>query len=121
MEELKVNKATLIALLRPQGRYDIGLHWHKSEEAMVSHYTQMYANLGSAASQRGENHHPVIREITSCQLSFEDSGKRLATTVSSPLRILLHSNTIYRGPTIVTYRSALRHSSTWFARLAISR
>lgn len=72
----------------------------------------LHTNLGSAASQRGESHHPVIRKITSCQLSFKDSGKRLATTVSSPLRILLHSNTIYRGPTIVAYRSTLRHSST---------
>lgn len=41
----------------------------------------MYPNLGSTASQRGESYHPVIRKIINGQLSFEDSGKRLASTV----------------------------------------
>ena len=48
----------------------------------------MYANLGSTASQRGESYHPVVRKITNGQLSFEDSGKRLATTVLSILKDL---------------------------------
>src|SRR5204863_1364099 len=42
-----------------------------------------YANLGSTASQRGESYHPVLKEITSGQLSFEDSGKRLSMKILS--------------------------------------
>lgn len=48
----------------------------------------MYANLGSTASQRGESYHPVVRKITNGQLSFEDSGKRLAVTVLPILKDL---------------------------------
>jgi MULE transposase domain len=85
---LEVNRATLIALLRPRDRYYIDVHWRKVEEAVIYCYTQGYANLGSTSSQRGESYHPVIRKITNGQLSFEESGKRLATTVLSLLKDL---------------------------------
>ena len=55
---------------------------------MVYYYTKQYANLGSTASQRGESYHPVIRKITNGQLSFKESGKRLAAIVISILKDL---------------------------------
>jgi hypothetical protein len=55
---------------------------------VVYYYTQMYANLRSSASQRVESYHPVLRKITNGQLSFEESGKRLATIVLSLLKDL---------------------------------
>ena len=48
----------------------------------------MYPNLRSIASQRGESYHPVIYKIINGQLSFEDLGKRLASTVLSLLKDL---------------------------------
>jgi len=60
-----------------------GLHWRKLEKAVVYYYTQMYANLGSIASQRVKSYHPVVRKITNGQLSFEESRKRLGSTVLS--------------------------------------
>jgi hypothetical protein len=48
----------------------------------------MYANLGSTASRRVESYLPVIRKITNDQLSFEELGKRLASTVLSLLKEL---------------------------------
>jgi hypothetical protein len=83
-----VNRATLIALLRPQDRYYIDVHWRKVEEAVVYYYTQMYANLRPTASQRGESYHPVIRKITNSQLSSGDSGKRLVAIILSILKDL---------------------------------
>jgi hypothetical protein len=55
---------------------------------VVYYYTRMYPNLGSTSSQRGESYHPVIRQITNSQLSFETSGKRLTSTVLSLLKNL---------------------------------
>ena len=60
-----------------------GLHWRKLEKAVVYYYTQMYANLGSIASQRVKSYHLVVRKITNGQLSFEESRKRLGSTVLS--------------------------------------
>jgi hypothetical protein len=44
-------------------------------------YTKFYLNLGLTASQRGESYHPIIREITNCQLSIKQSAKHLTTKV----------------------------------------
>jgi hypothetical protein len=55
---------------------------------VVYYYTKQYANLGSTFSQRGESYHPIVRKITNGQLSFEESGKRLASTVLSILKDL---------------------------------
>jgi hypothetical protein len=88
LEDLEANRETLMDLLRPHDRYYIDVHWRKVEEAVVYYYTKMYANLGSTSSQRGESYHPVVRKITNGQLSFEDSGKRLAATILSLLKEL---------------------------------
>jgi hypothetical protein len=85
---LEVNRKHLISLLRPQDRNYIDTHWRKLEKEVVHYYTRQYANLGSTASQRGESYHPVVRKITHGQLSFEESGKRLAATILSILKDL---------------------------------
>jgi hypothetical protein len=85
---LEVNRKHLISLLRPQDRDYIDTHWRKLEKEVVHYYTRQYANLGSTASQRGESYHPVVRKITHGQLSFEESGKRLAATILSILKDL---------------------------------
>ena len=77
-----------MSLLRPQDRHYINVHWRGLEEQVIYYYTAVYANLGSTASQRGESYHPVIREITNGQLSFEDSGRRLASKILSILKDL---------------------------------
>jgi hypothetical protein len=88
LEELDINRAALIDLLRPEDRHYIRVHWQKQEEAVIYYYTKQYPNLGSTASQRGESYHPVVRKITNGQLSFKESGKRLAATIMSLLKDL---------------------------------
>lgn len=88
LEELETNRSHLISLLRPKDKHYINEHWRKREEQVIHYYTRTYANLGSTSSQRGESYHPVVRKITNGQLSFEDSGKRLAATVLSILKDL---------------------------------
>jgi hypothetical protein len=88
LEELETNRTKLVSLLRPQDRHYINVHWRGHEEQVIYYYTAVYANLGSTASQRGESYHPVIREITNGQLSFEDSGRRLASKILSILKDL---------------------------------
>jgi hypothetical protein len=78
LDDLRMNRATLVALLRPGHRYYINNHWRGREKEVVYYYTKKYPNLSSTASQRDESYHPMIREITSGQLSFEDSGKALS-------------------------------------------
>ena len=84
----EANRTKLVSLLRPQDRHYINVHWRGLEEQVIYYYTAVYANLGSTASQRGESYHPVIREITNGQLSFEDSGRRLASKILSILKDL---------------------------------
>jgi hypothetical protein len=86
--DLEANRTILADLLRPRDRSYINSHWFGNEESVIYYYTKIYANLGSTASQRGESYHPVVRKITNGQLSFEDSGKRLTTTVLSLLKNL---------------------------------
>jgi hypothetical protein len=88
LEELDINRAALINLLRPEDRHYIRVHWQKQEEAVIYYYTKQYPNLGSTASQRGESYYPVVRKITNGQLSFKESGKRLAATIMSLLKDL---------------------------------
>jgi len=98
LDELKVNRATLIALLRVGDRHYINDHWRALEKNVVYHYTKLYANLGSTSSQRGESYHPVVREITSGQLSFEDSGKALSKKILSICKDLdTHEHSSLRG------------------------
>jgi hypothetical protein len=83
LEELEKNRATLIALLRPKDRHYIDEHWRAYEREVVYYYTKSYPNLGSTASQRGESYHPIVREITNGQLSFEDVGRALSKKILS--------------------------------------
>jgi hypothetical protein len=83
-----MSRSHLISLLRPEDKHYINEHWRKLEEQVIHYYIRMYASLGSTASQRGESYHPVVRKIMNGQLSFEDSGKRLAVTVLSILKDL---------------------------------
>jgi hypothetical protein len=55
---------------------------------MVYYYTKSYPNLGSTASQRGESYHPIVREITNGQFTFEDAGKALSKKILSICREL---------------------------------
>jgi hypothetical protein len=55
---------------------------------VIYYYTKQYLNLGFIASQRGESYHPVVRKITNGQLSFKESGKRLAAIIMSLLKDL---------------------------------
>jgi hypothetical protein len=71
----------LIALLRVGDRYYINDHWRALEKDVVYHYTKSYANLGLTSSQRDKSYHPVVKEITSGQLSFKDSGKALSKKI----------------------------------------
>ena len=75
IEELQTNRAALIALLRPGDQWYIDQHWRSKENEVIYYFIKRYANLGSTASQRGESYHLIVREITSGQLSFEESGK----------------------------------------------
>ena len=62
------------------------------------YYTKSYLNLGSTASQRGESYHSMVREITSGQLSFKDSGKVLSKKVLSIYKDLdTHEHASLRG------------------------
>ena len=78
----------LLAALRPYDRWYIYTEWERQEERFVWFYTKSYPNLGSTVSQRGKSYHPVIREITNGQLSFEESGKRLTRKILSILKEL---------------------------------
>jgi hypothetical protein len=40
-----------------------------------------YANQGLTSSQRSKSYYPVVKEITSGQLSFKDSGKALSKKI----------------------------------------
>jgi hypothetical protein len=88
LEELDINRAALINLLRPEDRHYIRVHWQKQEEAVIYYYIKQYPNLGSTASQRGESYHLVVCKITNGQLSFKESGKRLTATIMSLLKDL---------------------------------
>jgi hypothetical protein len=67
---LETNRAILTALLRPDDREYIDVHWRSVEESVIYYYTKQYPNLGATSSQRVESYHPVIRKITNGQLSF---------------------------------------------------
>ena len=88
LEALKANRAKLVSLLRLQDRHYITEHWRQHEESVVYYYTLIYPNLGSTSSQRGESYHPVVRQTTNSQLSFEDSGRRLTGKILSTLKEL---------------------------------
>ena len=93
MDKLEANRAILVALLRPGDRHYINNHWRAREKDMVYYYIKLYLNLGSTASQRGESYYPVVREITSSQLSFKDSGKALSKKILSIYKDLILINT----------------------------
>ena len=88
LEALEMNRAKLISLLRPQDQHYIAEHWRQHEKSVVYYYTMVYPNLGSTSSQRGESYHPVIRQTTNSQLSFENSGRRLTGKILSILKEL---------------------------------
>ena len=83
MDKLEANRAILVALLRPGDRHYINNHWRAREKDIVYYYIKLYLNLGSTASQRGESYYSIIREITSGQLLFKDSGKALFKKILS--------------------------------------
>ena len=74
--------------MRSDNRWYLESEWVPKEKQVIWYYTKSYPNLGSTASQRGESYHPVVREITNSELSFEESGKRLSRTVLSILKDL---------------------------------
>lgn len=86
-EALASNRQRLYQALRPHDRQYLQ-QWVQKERQFVWFYTKTYPNLGSTSSQRGESYHPVIREITNSQLSFEESGKRLSRKMLSVLKDL---------------------------------
>jgi hypothetical protein len=88
LEALSVNRKTLRQKMRPHDRWYLESEWVPKEKQVIWYYTKSYPNLGSTASQRGESYHPVVREITNSELSFEESGKRLSRTVLSILKDL---------------------------------
>ena len=88
LDELQQNKKMLLAVLQPHDRWYIYTEWECQEERFVWYYTRSYSNLGSTASQWGESYHSVIHEITNEQLSFKESGKRLAQKMLSILKEL---------------------------------
>jgi hypothetical protein len=98
LDELRANRAILIGLLRVGDRHYINDHWRALEKEVVYYYIKSYANLGLTSSQRGESYHPVVREITSGQLSFEDSGKALSKKILSICKDLdTHEHSSQRG------------------------
>ena len=84
LSDLKANQR----VMRQHDRHYIDTQWKPKEEEFVWYCTKSYPNLGSTSSQRGENYHPVIREITNGQLSFERSAKNLSQKVLSILEDL---------------------------------
>ena len=78
----------LLIVLRLHDCWYIYIEWKCQEERFMWYYIKLYLNLDLTVSQRGESYHPVIRKITNSQLSFKDSGKRLATIVLSLLKDL---------------------------------
>jgi hypothetical protein len=66
---------------------------------VVYYYIKQYVNLGFISSQRGESYYLIIKKITNRQLSFKESGKRLASTVLSILKDL----TIYEYASLRSY------------------
>lgn len=58
------------------------------EERLIYYYTKFYPNLGSTSSQRGESHHPIMREITNGQLTIGGPAERLVSKALSILKNL---------------------------------
>jgi hypothetical protein len=97
-DELKTNRTTLTGLLRPGDRHYVDKHWRARGREVVYCYTRSYADLGSIASQRGESYHPIVRETTNGQFSFEDSGKALSKKILSICKDLdTHEHTSLRA------------------------
>jgi hypothetical protein len=88
LSDLKANRKALKRVMRPHDRHYIETQWEPKEEEFMWYYTKSYPNLGSTSSQRGESYHPVVREITNGQLSFERSAKNLSQKVLSILKDL---------------------------------
>src|SRR5437764_1047237 len=112
LDELKSNKKALLAVMRPHDRWYILTEWEPKEESFIWCYTKSYPNLGSTSSQRGESYHPIVKEITNGQLSFEESGKNLALKVLSILKdVAIDEAPSSRGYNQLTqlYRSAFKH------------
>ena len=55
---------------------------------MIYLYTRFYPNLSSTSSQRDESYHSIIRQISSAQLSLEQSAQRLCSKVKSIIKDL---------------------------------
>lgn len=77
LDDLNQNRNQLLAAMRPHDRWYLHKEWVPKEDRLVWYHTKSYPNLGSTVSQRGESYHPIVREITNGQLSFEESSKRL--------------------------------------------
>jgi hypothetical protein len=119
LEELYINRANLVALLRPQDQHYISQHWRSHEREVIYYYTKAYANLGSHSSQRGESYHPVVREITNGQLSFEDSGKALSKKILSICKDLDSSE--YASAVGYNRLSQLHGDAFEYLRCAVSK
>lgn len=88
LEALSVNRKALRQKMRPHDRWYLRSEWFPKDKQLIWYHTKSYPNLGSTVSQRGESYHPVVREITNSQLSFEESGKCLSRKVLSILKDL---------------------------------
>jgi hypothetical protein len=88
LEALSINRKTLKLKMRLYDQWYLESEWVPKEEQFIWYHTKSYPNLGSTASQRGESYHPIVREITNSQLSFEESGKRLSRKMLSILKDL---------------------------------
>jgi hypothetical protein len=97
LEALSVNRKALRQKMRPHDRWYLESEWTPKEKQFIWYYAKSYLNLGSTTSWRGESHHPVVREITNSQLSFEELGKRLSRKVLSILKDLATDDSSLRG------------------------
>ena len=85
LELLEMNRATLIAALRPKERSYIAETWLPKEHRVVFCYTKL---LGCNATQRSESYHPPIKAVTNGQLSLDDAVAAISTKTLTIYKLL---------------------------------
>jgi len=84
--------------------------WLPKESRVIYAYTRLYPNLGCHSSQRGENYHVVVEQVTNGQLTLEESCRRLVRKVLDILKELsMDKNRAQAVKSILLDKHAFRH------------
>ena len=87
-ELLQVNRAMLVAALRPEERSYIAETWFLKEHRVVFCYTKLLSNLDCNATQRSESYHSPIKIITNGQLSLNDAMTAISNKTLAIYKLL---------------------------------